>query len=59
MKKRHVMRALVAAATALALTACGSAGSSDASKSIDLIRFRSRYGEYHHDSGRRVGIPGF
>ena len=33
MKKRHVMRALVAAATALALTACGSAGSSDASKS--------------------------
>ena len=27
------MRALVAAATALALTACGSAGSSDASKS--------------------------
>ena len=33
MKKRHVMRALVAAATALALTACGSTGSSDASKS--------------------------
>ena len=32
-EKRHVMRALVAAATALALTACGSAGSSDASKS--------------------------
>ena len=33
MKKRHVMRALVAAATALALTACGSTGSSDTSKS--------------------------
>ena len=33
MKKRHVMRALVAAATALALTACGSAGSSDERKS--------------------------
>ena len=55
MKKRHVMRALVAAATALALTACGSTGSSDASKHIDssinnvryidLIRFGSRYRE--------------
>ena len=33
MKKRHVMRALVAAATALALTACGSTGASDTSKS--------------------------
>ena len=56
MKKRHVMRALVAAATALALTACGSTGSSDTSKSTSTAATSTSSGS-EADTENTITIP--
>ena len=57
MKKRHVMRALVAAATALALTACGSTGSSDTSKSTSTASAASTSSGSEADTENTITIP--
>ena len=57
MKKRHVMRALVAAATALALTACGSTGSSDTSKSTSTASAASTSSSSEADTKNTISIP--
>ena len=57
MKKRHVMRALVAAATALALTACGSTGSSDTSKSTSTASAASTSSGSEAGTENTITIP--
>lgn len=57
MKKRHVMRALVAAATALALTACGSTGSSDTSKSTSTASAASTSSGSEAGTENTISIP--
>ena len=51
------MRALVAAATALALTACGSTGSSDTSKSTSTASAASTSSSSEADTKNTISIP--